>query len=257
MPKALFAVPSASVRRLPLPLLAVLFLLAASAPLIAQDDITTENATSGYNGVFITGPASNPLSFLNGAAGRTTAKRAPYDFHDFAPATYLDENLPRWMDLQVEERFRGEAYDDSNFKRGVDDSYLLNRFRLQIDLHTRSWLRVTAQVQDARAGYQTPPLGPPNTVRWDLKLAYAEIGAPESRWFSLRVGRQLDQLQQHHHCRLPVAQPGPILRCGGAEPECATRARGDLRRLGRGAAGLWGEPTSGRQQYLRSLRANR
>ena len=37
-------------------------------PLAAQDDITTQNATSGYNGAFITGPASNPLSFLNGAA---------------------------------------------------------------------------------------------------------------------------------------------------------------------------------------------
>jgi hypothetical protein len=46
-------------------------------------------------------------------------------------------------------------------------------------------------VQDARAGLQNPPIGPPNTVRWDLKLAYAEIGAPERHWFSLRVGRQL------------------------------------------------------------------
>jgi hypothetical protein len=67
----------------------------------------------------------------------------------------------------------------------------LNRFRFQVDLHTPSWLRVTAQVQDARAGFQNPPIGPPNTVRWDLKLAYAEIGAPEKHWFSLRVGRQL------------------------------------------------------------------
>ena len=60
-----------------------------------------------------------------------------------------------------------------------------------MNLHTASWLRVTAQVQDARAGFQNPPIGPPNTVRWDLKLAYAEIGAPEKHWFSLRVGRQL------------------------------------------------------------------
>ena len=169
------------------------FLLAIAVvlPLAAQDDITTQNATSGYNGAFITGPASNPLSFLNGAAFRTTANPAPYDFHDFAPATYIDEKLPKWMDLQAEERFRYEGYDNSNFKVGVNDSYLLNRFRFQVDLHTPSWFRVTAQVQDARAGYQTPPIGPPNTVRWDLKLAYAEIGAPEKHWVSLRVGRQL------------------------------------------------------------------
>ena len=67
----------------------------------------------------------------------------------------------------------------------------MNRFRFQVNLHTPSWLRVTAQVQDARAGFQNPPIGPPNTVRWDLKLAYAEVGAPDKHWFSLRVGRQL------------------------------------------------------------------
>ena len=43
---------------------AVLFLvaLAVGLPLAAQDDVTTQNGTSGYNGVFITGPSSNPLS---------------------------------------------------------------------------------------------------------------------------------------------------------------------------------------------------
>jgi hypothetical protein len=193
VPKAPFAVPSASLRRFTLFISAALFLfaLATGLPLAAQDDITTQNGTSGYNGVFITGPSSNPLSFLNGAAGRTTANPAPYDFHDFAPATYLDEKLPNWIDVQAEERFRYEAYDNNSFKAKVDDSYLLNRFRFQVDLHTPSWFRVTAQVQDARAGFQNPPIGPPNTVRWDLKLAYAEVGAPDKHWFSLRVGRQL------------------------------------------------------------------
>jgi hypothetical protein len=184
---------SASLRRLPLSIFAVLFLfaLAAGLPLAAQDDVTTQNGTSGFNGIFIPGPASNPLSFLNGAAGRTTGNPAPYDFHDFAPATYLDSKLPKWFDVQAEERFRYEAYDNSNLKANADDSYLLNRFRFQVDLRTASWFRVTAQVQDARAGFQNPPIAPPNTVRWDLKLAYAEIGAPDKHWFSLRVGRQL------------------------------------------------------------------
>jgi hypothetical protein len=191
--KALYAVTSASLRRLSLSISTVLFLfaIAAGLPLAAQDDITTQNATSGYNGVFITGPSSNPLSFLNGAAWRTTGNPAPYDFHDFAPATYLDEKLPNWVDVQAEERFRYEAYDNNSFKTGANDSYLLNRFRFQVDLHTPSWFRVTAQVQDARAGYQNPPIGPPNTVRWDLKLAYAEVGDPEKHGFNLRVGRQL------------------------------------------------------------------
>jgi hypothetical protein len=191
--KALYAFVSASLRRLPLSISAVLFLfaIAAALPLAAQDDITTQNATTAIDGAWITGPASNPLSHLNGLAWRTTANPEPYDFHDFAPLTDLDGKLPNWVDLQTEERFRYEAYDNSSFKAGADDSYLLNRFRFQVDLHSPSWLRVTAQVQDARAGFQNPPLGPPNTVRWDLKLAYAEIGAPDQHWFSLRVGRQI------------------------------------------------------------------
>ena len=193
MQDALYAVLSAPLRRLPLSISAVLFLfvIAASLPLAAQDDITIRNATSGVDGRYITGPASNPLSFLNGAAWRTTGNPAPYDFHDFAPATYVDSELPHWIDLRAEERLRYEAYNNSSFKAQVDDSYILNRFRFQVDVHTRSWLRVTAQVQDARAGFQNPPFGPPNTVRWDLKLAYVEVGAPDKHWFSLRVGRQM------------------------------------------------------------------
>ena len=193
MQKAFYAVMSAFLRRLPLSISAVLFLIAivAGLPLAAQDDITTQNSTSAFNGAYITGPEANPLSFLNGAAWRTTGNPAPYDFHDFAPATYVDAKLPKWIDLQAEERFRYEAYNNSSFKAKVDDSYLLSRFRFEVDLHTPSWFRVTAQVQDARSGFQNPPIGPPNTVRWDLKLAYTEIGAPDKHWFSLRVGRQI------------------------------------------------------------------
>jgi len=188
-----YAVISVSLRRLLLSTSAVLFLFAMTAalPLAAQDDITTQSGSSAYNGAFITGPAANPLSFLNGPAWRTTGNPAPYDFPDFAPLADLDAKLPHWVDLQAEERFRYEGYHNNNFKANADDSYLLNRFRFQVDLHSASWLRVTAQVQDARAGYQNPPIGPPNTVRWDLKLAYVEIGAPEQHWFSLRVGRQI------------------------------------------------------------------
>jgi len=191
--KALYAAPYASLRWLPLSIAAVLFVfgIAAVTPLAAQDDITTQNATSAFNGAYLTGPEANPLSFLNGAAWRTTGNPAPYDFHDFAPATYVDARLPKWIDLQAEERFRYEGYSNSSFKAKVDDSYVLNRFRFQVDVRTPSWFRVTAQVQDARAGLQNPPIGPPNTVRWDLKKAYVEIGAPEKHWFNLRVGRQL------------------------------------------------------------------
>ena len=118
MQNALYAVRSASPRRLSLSIFAVVFLFAIAAGLPSGRAGRHHHAkrTSGYNGVFITGPASNPLSFLNGPAWRTTANPAPYDFHDFAPITDLDAKLPNWIHLQAEERFRYEAYDNNKLQ---------------------------------------------------------------------------------------------------------------------------------------------
>jgi hypothetical protein len=163
----------------------------ASGTLKAQDDLTTQNGSSALNGAWITGPASNPLSLLNGPAYRTFGKAAPYDFPDFHPMTSFDRRLPRWIAFQAEERLRFEGYRDGSFQPDNSDNYLLNRFRLQADLRPTPWMRFSAQVQDSRPMYQKPPYGPPNENRWDLKLAYAEFGNPEKHWISVRVGRQL------------------------------------------------------------------
>lgn len=173
------------------PAAAALLLLIAAFPATAQDDVTTRNAASAYDGAWITGPASNPLSFLNGPAYRTFASHAPYDLPDFRPASLLNGQLPPWIAFEVEERFRYEGYDNSGFKPNNHDAYLLNRFRFQMDLRFTPWLKVVSQTQDARPFLQKPPYGPPNEARWDLKLAYAEFGDPEKHWISLRVGRQL------------------------------------------------------------------
>ena len=165
--------------------------LLATIPLVAQDDVTTQNGSSGYNGAFITGPASNPLSFLNGPAYRTTGQNTPYDFPDFAPMSALDEQLPSWLGFGLEERLRWEGMHSQSFKKGDDDYYLLNRWRFLMQIKPTSWLRIVGQMQDARAWWQQPPLQPPNTNRLDLKLAYAEFGDPATRWISVRVGRQL------------------------------------------------------------------
>ena len=170
---------------------AAIVMLTAALPVAAQDDLTTQNAASAVDGGWITGPASNPLSHLNGPAFRTDAFSERYDFRDFAPITLLDERLPHWISLQAEQRYRFEEYDNSNFKAGSNDSYELNRFRLQMDVKPNSWIRLTGQMQDARPFYENGPLGPPNENRWDLKLAYVEVGDPEKHWFSLRVGRQI------------------------------------------------------------------
>ncbi len=172
-------------------LTAAFLALTAALPVTAQDDITTQNATSGLDGAFITGPASNPLSHLNGPAFRTSGSSQSYDFHDFAPFTALDARLPHWLAFQGEERYRFEQFDNSSFKVGSNDSYELNRFRIQVDVKPNSWIRVTGQMQDARPFFENPPLGPPNENRWDLKLAYVEVGDPQKHWFNLRVGRQI------------------------------------------------------------------
>ena len=52
--------------------------------------------------------------------------------------------------MQAEERFRTEEYRNASFKAGDDDTYMLNRFRLQLDLRAGSWLRFSTEVQDAR-----------------------------------------------------------------------------------------------------------
>jgi hypothetical protein len=170
---------------------ATLTLFAAAFPAAAQDDVTTQNAASAYGGGFITGPASNPLSFLNGPAYRTFGSTAPYDFPDLAPASLLNRQLPKWISFSWEERFRDEGYHNGSFKRPNNDSYILLRSRLQMTLQPTAWLKLVTQLQDSRPFMQKPPWGPPNLNAWDLKLAYAEFGNPEKQWISLRVGRQL------------------------------------------------------------------
>jgi hypothetical protein len=160
-------------------------------PLMAQDDVTTQNGSSGYGGAWITGPASNPLSFLNGPAYRTFGRTTPYDLPDFAPAALLDQQLPGWIGFGWEERFRYEGYHDGTFKLHNNDSYVLLRSRLSMTIKPTAWFKAVAQVQDARPFMQKPPWGPPNLNAWDLKLAYVQFGDPEKHWISVRVGRQL------------------------------------------------------------------
>src|SRR5580692_11927943 len=114
----------------------------------AQDDVTTQHATSAYTGGYITGPASNPLSFLNGPAYRTTASTAPYDFPDIAPASLLNQELPKWISFGWEERFRYEGYHNSGFKLNNNDSYILVRSRLSMTFKPLGWFKIVSQVQD-------------------------------------------------------------------------------------------------------------
>ncbi len=163
--------------------LATTLLLLTVAPVAAQDDITTQNGSNALKGAWVTGPASNPLSFLNGPAYRTDAIAASYLLPDFRPASQLNTKLPFWIRFGIEERFRIE--------HNSGEMYALNRLRLQMVLQPVAWMKVVAQSQDARTFFQQSPLSTSNPNRWDLKLAYAEFGNPETSWISVRAGRQL------------------------------------------------------------------
>jgi Alginate export len=127
----------------------------------------------------IGGPASSPL-----------ISTGPYDLPDLRPTGRLNDQLPKWLQFGLDERLRWEGYSGSGFKPNNSDSYLLNRFRFGVLLLPASWFRVVAQVQDARSFLQTPPIGPPNNVRWDLKQAYAQLGSSEGPLY-VTAGRQL------------------------------------------------------------------
>ena len=135
--------------------------------------------------------ADTVLSPLGGYGTAPPPGSGRYDLPDFAPITQLNRELPRWIQFGIEERFRFENPMNVGFKPKNSDAYFLNRLRFGTIIEPASWLRVVAQFQDARPLFQTPPLGPPNEVRWDLKQAYVELGGSEGSPVSLRVGRQI------------------------------------------------------------------
>jgi hypothetical protein len=158
---------------------AALLLSAGGGQLYAQyDKVLALGADTSITP--IGGPASSPLISTD-----------PWDLPDLRPTGLLNDQLPKWIQFGLDERLRAEGYENNGFKPGVDASYLLNRFRLGMIIQPVSWFKLVSQVQDARSFFQSPPISPPNTVRWDLKLAYAELGDPETQPVTFRVGRQI------------------------------------------------------------------
>ena len=156
-----------------------LLLSAVASQLYAQYDKVLALGSDSFRTPF-GGPASSPL-----------ISTEPYDAPDFRPTGLLNDQLPKWLQFGLDERLRFEGYDGGGFKPGNDDSYLLNRFRFGAIAQPVGWFRFVGQVQDARSFSQKPPNGPPYEVRWDLKLAYVELGDPGTQPITVRVGRQL------------------------------------------------------------------
>jgi len=113
------------------------------------------------------------------------------DASTFSPTDAVNNALPYWLHFGGEERMRLEGFSGGGFRPDNSDTYLLNRFRFNMKLLPKSWLKFQFQVQDARVWFKTQkPYGPPYQDTWDLRLAYVELGDSEKGVVGLRVGRQ-------------------------------------------------------------------
>ncbi len=103
----------------------------------------------------------------------------------------LNSHLPAWLRFSGEVRFRSAGI-LGDFYRDSDDSYMLTRLRLNMELKPTSWLKFYFQGQDAHivGASQTSSLPPLQQDAMDLRLAYLELGDLKKGAFQLRVGRQ-------------------------------------------------------------------
>lgn len=98
--------------------------------------------------------------------------------------------LPGWLTLGGEIRGRAEMFTGVDFAPDSNNSYYLNRMRLNVGVEPLPWLRFFGQAQDSRAPSYRKPV--PNTFAdtLDLHQAYMELGNTSKGPWGLRVGRQ-------------------------------------------------------------------
>jgi hypothetical protein len=103
----------------------------------------------------------------------------------------LNRELPRWLEFSGEYRARFEGFSNRSYQEADDDHYLLNRFRLNLQLRPASSWRIYVQTQDSRVFFNSRiPDAPPFEDSLDLRLAFLEVGDPEKSRFAVRAGRQ-------------------------------------------------------------------
>lgn len=101
----------------------------------------------------------------------------------------INSQLPSWLRFSGEERARTEYIAGEGFKP-VDDLYLLNRLRLNMDVRAAGWLRFSFQAEDSRVfGQNTLPAPASQKDAIDLRVGYAQVGREEGP-VMLRAGRQ-------------------------------------------------------------------
>lgn len=107
------------------------------------------------------------------------------------PSGWLNQELPKWIRLSFEHRFRMEGYTALRYRQDNNDRWFLNRLRTNLTLLPAPWWTVTLQGQDSRIFFKSNPQGQdPYTNRTDLRLAFTDLGRDGQGPVLLRVGRQ-------------------------------------------------------------------
>jgi len=103
---------------------------------------------------------------------------------------YANSELPHWLQLGGEIRERMETLEGVGFV-DKDNTYLLERLRLNLNILPLSWLKFVFQAQDSRVFF-TDVSPAPTSQRdpMDLRMGYVQFGNSESGPVSLRAGRQ-------------------------------------------------------------------
>lgn len=109
----------------------------------------------------------------------------------YAGSRELNRSLPGWLRFGGEERVRFEAFSNGGFQPGNDDGYVLQRFRLNMNIQPVAWLKFKFQAQDARVFFkEAKPYAAPFQDTWNLRMAFVELGDFKNDPVTVRVGRQ-------------------------------------------------------------------
>lgn len=115
----------------------------------------------------------------------------------FDPIKYipLSDDGNFWMSFGGQARFRLEGWNNFDFNREFNDTFLLTRIRLHTDIHTGKYLRLFAEIKSAFSTDRDLPGGRRtlDVDELDLQQAFADIILPvgESGKLTLRPGRQM------------------------------------------------------------------
>ena len=102
----------------------------------------------------------------------------------------LDEVLPSWLRIGGEYRNRVELPGGIG-RAAVNDSYLLDRLRVNVTIQPTAWLGFHGEVQDARIFFNRhTPVSSSNQDTWTLWEGYAQVGHSSEGWVDVLAGRQ-------------------------------------------------------------------